>query len=118
MALDLAVAPRGLNPDLVELLETTGPFGVGWPAPRVAVGPVQIIKADVVGTHHVRLLVRGGDGTTVKAVAFRAADSELGQTLLHGVQGRRLWLAGRPKIDDWGARPAAELHLEDAAWAD
>jgi single-stranded-DNA-specific exonuclease len=31
---------------------------------------------------------------------------------------RKLWLAGRIKRDDWGDRPSAELHLEDAAWAD
>jgi single-stranded-DNA-specific exonuclease len=42
----------------------------------------------------------------------------MGQTLLHGAQGRKLWLAGRPKIDDWSSRVQAELHLEDAAWAD
>ena len=28
-----------------------------------------------------------------------------------------LWLAGRARLDEWGARPAAELHLDDAAWA-
>lgn len=59
MLLDLALSPRGLNPDLIELLESAGPFGVGWPAPRVAVGPVRLVKADLVGTHHVRLIVRG-----------------------------------------------------------
>lgn len=116
--LDLAVAPRGLNPDLVETLDAAGPFGVGWPGPRIAVGPVRLMKADVVGNAHLRLIAAGDDGASFKAVAFRAAESTLGQTLLHGAQGRKLWLAGRARIDDWGARPAAELHLEDAAWAD
>ncbi|MCX7677309.1 MAG: single-stranded-DNA-specific exonuclease RecJ [Alteraurantiacibacter sp.] len=116
--LDLAVAPRGLNPDLVETLDAAGPFGVGWPGPRIAVGPVRLVKADVVGNAHLRLIAAGDDGASFKAVAFRAAESTLGQTLLHGAQGRKLWLAGRARIDDWGARPAAELHLEDAAWAD
>jgi single-stranded-DNA-specific exonuclease len=31
---------------------------------------------------------------------------------------RKLWIAGRIKRDEWGDRIAAELHLEDAAWAD
>jgi single-stranded-DNA-specific exonuclease len=31
---------------------------------------------------------------------------------------RRLWIAGRIRKDEWGDRIAAELHLEDAAWAD
>ncbi|MBO9498511.1 MAG: single-stranded-DNA-specific exonuclease RecJ [Novosphingobium sp.] len=118
MLLDLAVAPGGLTPGLVETLDSAGPFGVGWPAPRVAVGPVRLVKADLVGKDHVRVIASGRDGASFKAIAFRAAETELGQALLHGAKGRSLWLAGRAKIDDWGSRPQAELHLEDAAWAD
>ena len=116
--LDLAVSPGGLVPDLVETLEGAGPFGMGWPGPRLAVGPVRLVKCDVVGTGHVRIVAAGDDGRSFKAIGFRMADSELGQTLLHGTRGRRLWLAGRAKIDDWAQRASAELHLEDAAWAD
>ena len=118
LRLDLALAPGGLTPDLVVLLEGAGPYGNGWPGPRICVGPVRLVKADIVGTNHLRVIARGDDGASFKAIAFRAAESAMGQALLHGARGRRLWLAGRPKIDDWGSRPAAELHLEDAAWAD
>lgn len=118
LLVDLAVSPRGLNPALVETLESAGPYGMGWPSPRVAVGPVRIVKADVVGADHVRLIVRGGDGASFKAMAFRAAESDMGQALLHGMRDRALWLVGRARIDDWGSRPAAELHIEDAAVAD
>jgi single-stranded-DNA-specific exonuclease len=118
MLLDLALAPGGLTPALVETLEAGGPYGVGWPAPRVAVGPVRIVKADIVGKDHVRLIASGQDGRSFKAIAFRAAETEMGQTLLHRHQGRRFHLAGRARIDDWGNRPAAELQLEDAAFAD
>ncbi len=117
LLLDLALAPRGLTPDLVETLEQAGPYGMGWPGPRVAVGPVRALKADIVGKDHVRLIVAGADGARFKAIAFRAAESDMGQTLLHGARDRWLWLAGRAKIDDWGSVPSAELHIEDAAWA-
>lgn len=118
MLLDIAVAPGGLVPDLIASLDEGGPYGVGWPGPRVAVGPVRLIKCDIVGADHVRIIASGDDGRSFKGIAFRAADSEMGQALLHGSKGRKLWLAGRAKIDDWGSRPQAELHLEDAAWAD
>ncbi len=118
MVLDLALAPGGLTPELVETLDGAGPYGVGWPGPRIAVGPVFLVKADIVGTDHLRVIAAGQDGARFKAIAFRAANSDMGQALLHGAKGRKLWLAGRAKIDDWGSRPAAELHLEDAAWAD
>ena len=118
MVLDLSLSARGLTPDLVDTLDGAGPYGVGWPGPRVAVGPVHIIKADIVGADHLRLIAGGPDGGSLKAIAFRAAETDWGQALLHGAKGRRLWLAGRAKIDDWGPTPRAELHLEDAAWAD
>ena len=117
LLLDLALTPGGLTPELVETLEQAGPYGMGWPGPRLAVGPVRALKVDMVGKDHVRLIVAGQDGARFKAIAFRAAETELGQTLLHGSRDRWLWLAGRAKIDDWGSRPAAELHIEDAAWA-
>lgn len=118
LALDLAVAPAGLNPDLVATLESAGPYGMGWPGPRIAVGPVTLLKADLVGTDHVRVIARGRDGASFKAIAFRAAQSDMGQMLLHGSRDRRLWLAGRARIDDWASRPQAELHIDDASWAD
>jgi single-stranded-DNA-specific exonuclease len=118
MQLDLSLAPGGLTPELVNTLDKAGPYGVGWPGPRVAVGPVRIVKADIVGKDHLRLIVAGEDGRSLKAIAFRAAETEMAQTLLHRSHGRRFYLAGRAKIDDWGNRPQAELHLEDAAFAD
>ncbi|MCX7283468.1 MAG: single-stranded-DNA-specific exonuclease RecJ [Novosphingobium sp.] len=118
LLLDLSLSPGGLTPALIETLEAAGPFGVGWPGPRVAVGPVRLVKCDIVGNDHVRMVAAGADGRSFKAIAFRAAQSEMGQTLLHASRGRQLWLAGRAKVDDWGSRPAAELHVEDAAFAD
>ncbi|TXC70457.1 single-stranded-DNA-specific exonuclease RecJ [Sphingomonas ginsenosidivorax] len=118
LLLDAVLAAGGVNPGLVESMEAGGPYGMGWPAPRVAMGPVRVIKADVVGNGHVRTVVAGDDGRSIKAMAFRAADTALGQALLGAPPHRKLWLAGRAKIDDWSSRPAAELHLEDAAWAD
>ena len=116
--LDIGLAPGGLTTALVDMLDGAGPYGVGWPGPRVAVGPVRLVKADIVGTDHLRIVASGEDGRSFKAIAFRAADSEMGQQILHGSSGRRLWLAGRVKIDDWGSVPKVELLLEDAAWAD
>jgi len=114
---DAVVAPGGVTPDLVTALDAGGPYGMGWPAPRIAAGPVRIIKADIVGAGHVRAIVAGADGRSIKTIAFRQADTALGQALLAAGPDRRLWIAGRARIDDWGSRPSAEIHIEDAAWA-
>ncbi|HEX4736333.1 MAG TPA: single-stranded-DNA-specific exonuclease RecJ [Allosphingosinicella sp.] len=118
LLLDAVLAPGGVCPDLCDALEAGGPYGAGWPGPRVVAGPVRIVKADVVGSGHLRLVVAGDDGRRVKAIAFRQAESPLGQAILAAPPHRRLWIAGRIRKDEWGDRIAAELHLEDAAWAD
>ena len=118
LLLDAVLTASGVNPTLVAAMEAGGPYGMGWPQPRIVAGPVRVVKADVVGNGHVRAIVSGDGGGTLKTVAFRQADTVLGQALLGAPPHRKLWLAGRARIDDWGPRPAAELHLDDAAWAD
>jgi single-stranded-DNA-specific exonuclease len=118
LLIDAVVAPGGITPALADALEEAGPYGMGWPAPRIAAGPMRVVKADVVGKDHVRAIRAGEDGRSLKTVAFRQAETELGQAILHGARGRRLWVAGRAKVDDWGGRASAELHIDDATWCD
>jgi single-stranded-DNA-specific exonuclease len=118
LLIDAVLAPAGVNPDFVAAIEQGGPYGAGWPAPLIVAGPMRVIKADAVGNGHLRAIMSGEDGRSIKTIAFRRAETELGQAILGAPRDRRLWVAGKAKIDDWGSRPAAELHLEDAAWAD
>ncbi|WP_374613356.1 single-stranded-DNA-specific exonuclease RecJ [Sphingorhabdus sp.] len=117
LSVDAMVNPRGLSPMLIETLEAAGPYGTGWPGPRVVTGPVRVVKCDIVGKDHVRAIVSGDDGASFKAMAFRQGESILGQQLLHGDRGQKYWLAGRAKLDDWGSTPKAELHIDDVALA-
>ncbi|MET0239836.1 MAG: single-stranded-DNA-specific exonuclease RecJ [Sphingobium sp.] len=117
LMIDTMVAPGGVTPGLVEALDGAGPYGNGWPAPRIATGHARVIKADIVGNGHVRAILAGDDGRSIKSVAFRQADQPLGQAILGCGRDRRLWVTGRAKIDDWSGRASAELHVDDAAWA-
>ena len=118
LLIDAVLNPRGLNPVFVEAMEGAGPYGMGWPGPRIVTGPVRVVKCDIVGKDHVRAIVAGDDGASFKAMAFRQGETTLGQQLLHGEKGRKYWLAGRAKTDDWGSTPKAELHIDDIAFAD
>lgn len=118
LRVDALLAPGGICAAYCDAVEAGGPYGAGWPGPRIAAGPLSIVKADVVGTGHLRVIAAGDDGRRVKAIAFRMAESALGEALLAAPPHRRLWLAGRLKRDDYHGDGAAELHLEDAAWAD
>ncbi len=115
LLLDAILAPGGVAASLCDALESAGPYGAGWPAPRVAVGPSRLLRPAIVGSGHVRAIACGDDGKSFKLIAFRAAESELGQALLSSTGDRRWWLAGTIKRDEWNGGNAAEMHLEDAA---
>jgi single-stranded-DNA-specific exonuclease len=117
LLLDALLAPGGVAGNLCDALDAAGPYGAGWPAPRVAAGPARLIKTSIVGDGHVRGLACGDDGKSFKWIAFRMADTDLGQALLASPGDKRWWLAGTIKRDEWNGGNAAEMHLEDAAIA-
>jgi len=115
LLLDVLLAPGGIVGGLCDALDAAGPYGAGWPAPRVAAGPARLIKTSIVGNGHVRAIAIGDDGRSFKLIAFRAVETELGQALLSSSADQRWWLAGTIKRDEWNGGNAAEMHLEDAA---
>jgi single-stranded-DNA-specific exonuclease len=117
LLLDLLLAPGGIAGALCDALDSAGPYGAGWPSPRVATGPVRLLKTGIVGDGHVRGIAAGDDGKSFKWIAFRSAGDELGQALLQSAADTRWWLAGAIKRDEWNGGNAAEMHLDDAALA-
>ena len=117
LLLDLLLAPGGIAGALCDALDSAGPYGAGWPSPRVAAGPVRLLKTGIVGDGHVRGIAAGDDGKSFKWIAFRSAGSALGQALLASAADTRWWLAGSIKRDEWNGGNAAEMHLDDAALA-
>ena len=115
LLLDALLAPGGVAASLCDALDAAGPYGAGWPAPRVAAGPARLMRPSIVGNGHVRAVAIGDDGKSFKLIAFRAAETELGQALLSSSADRRWWLAGTIKRDEWNGGNAAEMHLEDAS---
>ena len=117
LLLDALLAPGGIAGPLCDALDAAGPYGAGWPSPRVAAGPVRLLRAAIVGDGHVRGIASGDDGKSFKWIAFRSAESELGRALLSSPGDVRWWLAGSIRRDEWNGGNAAEMHLEDAALA-
>jgi single-stranded-DNA-specific exonuclease len=112
--LDAVSSPAGANIALAQDIAAAGPFGAGNPEPLLGLPDVRVAYADVVGRAHVKLRLQGGDGTMLDAIAFRAADTPLGQGLL-AARGKTIQVAGRLRQDDWNGRIRVQLEIEDAA---
>jgi single-stranded-DNA-specific exonuclease len=116
LELDGALDAGAAGMELVETLSQVGPFGSGNPEPRFAIAGARIAKADVVGSGHVRLMLNGAGGKRLKAIAFRAADSEMGHALLSSA-GVSFHLAGTLRVDTWQGNSSVQLIVDDAAFA-
>lgn len=117
LLIDTLCSPRGVAANLCDALDQGGPYGAGWPSPRVASGPARLIRTGVVGNGHVRGLACGEDGASFKWIAFRSADTPLGQSLLSAGAEHRWYLAGSVRRDEYNGGNAAEMHLDDIALA-
>ncbi|SUJ11843.1 Single-stranded-DNA-specific exonuclease recJ [Sphingomonas paucimobilis] len=104
LLVDAVLAPGGVNPALVGSMEAGGPYGMGWPAPRIAAGPFRVIRADLVGTNHVRAIIAGADGRSLKAMAFRHAETRSAR-LCSAPAARAA--CGWPAAPRWTTGPAA-----------
>jgi single-stranded-DNA-specific exonuclease len=112
--LDGALSVSAVTPAFIEELSCVGPFGAGNDEPRFAVVDARIVKADIVGSGHVRCILSSASGGRLKAIAFNSVDDELGHGLLKAA-GARLHLAGTIRADTWQGRTEAQLVIDDAA---
>lgn len=117
LTLDGALHVAGASVDLARALERLQPFGPGNAEPRFAITEARVVKADVVGRDHVRVILAGGDGGRVKGIAFRSADQPLGALLLRARGGVPVHLAGKVRVDSWQGREEPQLLIDDAAEA-
>ncbi|GAA0535713.1 single-stranded-DNA-specific exonuclease [Rhizomicrobium palustre] len=114
LQIDLVIAPAGATEGLVRDLALAGPYGASNPEPMLVVAEAMVSYADIVGQGHVRLRLSGSDGARLDAIAFRAADTPLGQALLKA-RGTKIHAAGRLKTDSWNGAVRVQLQLEDAS---
>ena len=112
--IDAALMASGATPELVNLLDRAGPYGQGNVQPRFVFPAHRVKFAKVVGEAHVRVVLEGGDGGRLEAIAFRASGQPLGDALM-SAGGLPLHVAGTLRRDTWGGREKIELQIDDAA---
>lgn len=114
LKVDGALTATGATVEFLQLMEKAGPFGAGHSEPVFAFPAHRIKFADVVGNGHVRVTLGSGDGTSLKAICFKAEDKPHGKMLLEN-RGRNLHVAGSLTIDTWQGVPKPQLRILDVA---
>ncbi len=111
--IDALVSPGGATRGLWSDFQRLAPFGPGNPEPVFAIADARVERPMMLKGGHVRCTLADASGGRLKAVAWRAGESALGDRIMAG--GGGLHVVGRLKPDDWQGRQSVELEIEDAA---
>lgn len=114
LKLDGALSARGATLDLMDQLAKAGPYGASHSQPVFAFPRHTLRYADVVGANHVRLALHSADGAELRGIAFNAANTALGETLL-AARGETLHFAGSVNADFYRGTQRIQLRVNDAA---
>ncbi|MGD1888396.1 MAG: single-stranded-DNA-specific exonuclease RecJ [Cohaesibacteraceae bacterium] len=114
LPIDTVLTASAASLDLVAALEQAAPYGTSFPEPIFAFASHRVTYADHVGTNHVKVTLSDGN-TNLSAIAFRAADTPLGELLLEVLGLSPLHVVGSLSRNSWQGRDSAQLRLTDAA---
>ena len=117
LLIDGAITAAGANNDVVATIARAGPFGAGNPEPVIVLPAHTLAYVEDVGQAHTRVRLRASDGSTIGAVAFRAAGRPLGVALA-GSRGQSVHAAGTLCLDQWNGTERVQLRLTDMAPAE
>jgi len=116
LEIDALLNISALNSDLMEKFSLLEPFGEGNPEPLLALRNVSVRFIDIKGQGHINCMIYGAAGGSVKAMAFKAADTELGNRLIKSA-GEPFYLAGYLRQNEWQGRKTLQFVIVDGAAA-
>lgn len=116
LKIDGAIAASGATIDLLDQLESAGPFGAGNPQPVFVLPNHQLVDARIVGADHVKLRLADATGSKIEGIVFRASETDVGKALLNG-RGKRFHIAGTLSVNHWQGSRRVQIRVIDAAMA-
>lgn len=114
LQIDAALAAEGATLQLLDTLEKAGPYGTGHVAPVFALPRHRLVDARLVGANHIRAELRSDSGGRIQGIAFRAADTALGDFLFRS-RGQTIHTAGSLSSNYWNGNRSAQFRIIDAA---
>ena len=112
LLLDSIIAPSAVNLEFYNKISLLSPFGSGNPEPKFIIENVKTINGTIVGEKHIKSVLIGGDGSTIKSIAFNAKDNNLGGYLLKK-NNKSFNIAGKLSLNEWRGQSNVEFIIDD-----
>ena len=110
--LDSIIAPSAVNLEFYNKVALLSPFGSGNPEPKFIIEDVKTINGKIVGEKHIKSVLLGGDGSTIKTIAFNAIESDLVGYLLKN-NNKLFNIAGKLSLNEWKGQSNVEFIIDD-----
>ena len=110
--IDSKIAASALNLEFFNKVDSLSPFGSGNPEPKFIIEDLKSVNSKVVGEKHIKTILLGPEGTSIKAIAFNAKDNELGAYLLKKNKNT-FNIAGKLSLNEWRGQKNVEFIIDD-----
>jgi single-stranded-DNA-specific exonuclease len=110
--LDSIIAPSAINLEFYDKVNILSPFGSGNPEPRFYLEGLKPVNSKIVGEKHIKSVLIGSEGTSIKTIAFNAIDNELGAYLLKK-KSIIINIAGKLSLNEWRGQKNVEFIIDD-----
>ncbi|MDA7715181.1 single-stranded-DNA-specific exonuclease RecJ [Pelagibacteraceae bacterium] len=112
LLVDSIISPSAVNLDFFSKVALLSPFGSGNPEPKFAIEDLKTINGKIVGEKHIKSVLIGKDGSTIKSIAFNAIENELGDYLLKK-NNKSFNIAGKLSLNEWKGQSNVEFIIDD-----
>jgi single-stranded-DNA-specific exonuclease len=112
LLLDSIIAPSAVNIDFYNKVTLLSPFGSGNPEPKFIIEDMKTIGGKIVGEKHIKSVLIGKDGSTIKSIAFNAADNDL-SAYLAKKNNKTFNIAGKLSLNEWKGQSNVEFIIDD-----
>ena len=109
---DSIISPSALNENFYDEINSLSPFGSGNPEPRFVIENLEIIKSSIVSEKHIKSVLAGDDGSTVKSVTFNAVNTNLESYLLANNR-KKINIFGKLSLNKWKGKKNVEFIIDD-----
>ena len=90
------------------------PFGSGNNEPKFVIEDLNVIKSDIVGDNHIKSILKGRDGSSIKSFAWNAVNGPL-EGFLSVKNKKKISVAGRMSLNEYRGIRSIEFIIEDIA---
>ena len=110
--LDSIISPSAINIEFYNKVNALAPFGSGNPEPKFIIEDLKTINGKIVGEKHIKSVLIGMDGSSIKTIAFNAVENDIGAYLLKK-NNKSFNIAGKLSLNEWKGQSNVEFIIDD-----